>query len=113
MELKNPTVSEIISAANSPASTLSGGLRNRIGAAIKFIELLSHSLEMPSHQLTNLWVLIRILDPSYDTSFSLKVTCSECGKQVEPTRQCYAVPMCMACLAPPDPLREPTESQKQ
>lgn len=32
------------------------------------------------------------------------VTCRSCGRPVEPDRDCYAVPMCHACLPPPAPL---------
>jgi len=32
-------------------------------------------------------------------------TCKQCGKrEVEPQRECYATPVCYACLPPPEPL---------
>ncbi len=30
-----------------------------------------------------------------------RVRCAQCGGPVEPTRECYAVPTCHACLPPP------------
>lgn len=30
--------------------------------------------------------------------------CVKCGATVEPARKCYAIPMCYACLPPPQPL---------
>lgn len=32
------------------------------------------------------------------------VTCRQCGAAVEPSRECYATPMCYACLPPPPPI---------
>jgi len=31
--------------------------------------------------------------------------CTQCGKPVEPERECYAIPTCYACLPPPKPLK--------
>jgi hypothetical protein len=32
------------------------------------------------------------------------VGCHQCGKTVEKERECYATPVCYACLPPPEPL---------
>jgi len=32
------------------------------------------------------------------------VRCRQCGKPVEKLRECYAIPVCYACLPPPPPL---------
>jgi len=42
-------------------------------------------------------------DPSLDTLDSL-ARCRQCGKPVERLRECYATPVCYACLPPPPPL---------
>jgi hypothetical protein len=31
--------------------------------------------------------------------------CRACGKDVEEARRCYAIPVCYACLPPPEPLK--------
>lgn len=34
----------------------------------------------------------------------MAVHCVQCLKPVEPARECYASPVCYACLPPPEPL---------
>jgi hypothetical protein len=41
--------------------------------------------------------------PSPDNLDSF-VRCRQCGKPVEKVRECYATPVCYACLPPPPPL---------
>lgn len=33
-----------------------------------------------------------------------RTVCRRCGRNVEPERECYAIPTCFACLPPPPPL---------
>jgi hypothetical protein len=79
-------------------------LRDRIEAGIALILKIAELPDTTSTQSANLWCLIRTLDPSFETGCTLTVRCCECNKPVEPERQCYAIPMCKACMAPSDPL---------
>lgn len=41
---------------------------------------------------------------SWDGDEHLPVLCRKCGREVEPGRECFAMPVCHICLPPPDPL---------
>lgn len=44
-------------------------------------------------------------DESSDRKATGPTICRNCGKrEVEPERECYATPVCFACLPPPRPL---------